>query len=370
MKLPELNLQQLGSQLGPTLKRIGLDPEKLQFWKKAASEEGQDLATEAEKKAPIPVIDTTSSSARALGGSITLIDEFYFPPDIIGGMCPQVPGEEEETAWNAAAEACDSERVHIVWQSFDSRVWYLAIRSSELASHPNSWCPFAALLPGMKEALTPPVCYTYYGDDIASMMTVTEDGLHIYRGTNPIVRAKAERTARELGNASLIDLTPERIVAYEPVPWYSVSLFEDQSRRILALVSVAVSMALTGLSFMVWLTAAISLVAARQDLTDAVARTEAKTRDVLTQAQNLKATPVRDAMTKFVDLNEKLLDLNGYLEGYVIKDNKVRWRATVPSNITADRINALEGKTIDTVATGTVIGNAAEIEYEATMEKK
>jgi hypothetical protein len=149
-----------------------------------------------------------------------------------------------------------------------------------------------------------------------------------------------------------------------------VSLFEERARRVLALASIAVSLGLTGLAFMVWFVAGVSLVASRQSLTDAQTRTQNQILELMTSAQNLRATPVRDALTSFVDLNEKLLDLNGYLEGYVIKDNKTRWRATVPSNITADRINALGGKTIDTKANGTVIGNQAEIDFEASGEKK
>lgn len=352
-------------QLASLAKRIGIDPKKFSFGKKS-TEDAEAAPSAVSTALAASGADATSSIARALGGPTTLIEEFYFPPDIIGGMCPQVPGAEEETAWNAAAEACDSERVHIVWQSFDSRVWYLAIRSSELASHPHSWCPFSALLPGMKESLTPPVCYTYYGEEIASMMTITEDGLHIYRGTNPIVRAKAERTARELGNAAIIDLIPDRIVGFAPVPWYSVSLFEERARRVLATASVMLSLALTGLTFFVWLLAGVSLVSSRHNLADALARTEAKTLELMESAQNLRATPVRDELTRFVDLNEGLLDLNGYLEIYAIgKDAKIRWKATVPSNVTADRINALGGKTIDTKANGTVIGNAAEIDFEA-----
>jgi hypothetical protein len=357
-------------QLDSLVRKLGLDSGKFRFRKKPAAAGDENPEAAAEKKSFLPAIDTSSSLARALGGPTTLIEEFYFPPDIIGGMCPQVPGAEEETAWNAAAEACDTERVHIVWQSFDSRVWYLAIRSADLAAHANSWCPFAALLPGMKEALTPPVCYTFYGEEIASMMTVTDEGLHVYRGTNPIVRAKAERTARELGNAAIVDLVPERIVAYTPVPWYSVSLFEERARRVFATASVALSLALTGLSFLVWLLASVALVSAHHNLDDALLRTQGKTLDLLSTAQGLRATPVRDEMTKFVDLNEGLLDLNGYLEVYAIKGGKVRWRATVPTNVTADRINGLGGKTIDAKPNGTVIGNAAEIEYEAAGEKK
>jgi hypothetical protein len=350
------------------LRKAKIDPRRLAFWKKkTADEAGAETPNAAIKK---PSVDTSSSIARALGGKTTIIEEFYFPPEVIGGICPHVPGSEEETIWNAAAEACDTERVHVVWQAFDSRVWYLAIRSSELASHTGSWCPFAALLPGMKESVTPPVCYTYYGEDIATMMTITEDGLHIYRGTNPIVRAKVERTARELGNAAIIDLVPDKITAFTPVPWYSISLFEERARRILATFSILVSLSLTGLAFLVWLLAGVSLVSSRHDLQEALDRTQSKSLDLMNAVQNLRAAPVREALTKFIDLNEGLLDLNGYLEIYVIQGGKIRWRATVPSNITADRINALGGKTIDTGASGTIIGNQAEIDFEASQAKK
>jgi len=174
------------------VKKLGIDPDKILRKRKPTDLDEEDEVSPVKTPAT-PDIDTTNSvsAARALTGSTTFVDEFYFPSEVIGGMCPHIPGAEEETAWNAAAEACDSERVHIVWQAFDNRVWYLAVRSSELASHTSSWCPFAALLPGMKEAMTPPICYTYYGEEIATMMTVTDEGLHIYRGTNPIVRAKA-----------------------------------------------------------------------------------------------------------------------------------------------------------------------------------
>jgi len=150
------------------------------------------------------------------------------------------------------------------------------------------------------------------------------------------------------------------------VPWYSVSLFENRARRILATASVVVSLSLTALAFLIWLLASLSLVTARQDLAESLARTQDKTLQLMNTAQNLRETPVRDALTKFSDLNEGLLDLNGYLEVYSIKGGRVRWRATVPSNVTADRINALGGKTIDTKAAGTVIGNQAQIDFEAS----
>lgn len=313
---------------------------------------------------------STGMMARSMTGAIGVLAEYYFPAEIIGGTCPRVAGQEEEIVWNAAAEACDTERVHVVWQSVDNRIWYLAVRSSELASHANTWCPFASLLPGMKEGAQPPVCYTYYSDETATMMTIAGDGLQIYRGTTLVVRAKAERTARELGNAPVIELVPDKIMQLTPVSWYSLSLFEDRARRILATFSVMGALGVMAFSLLVWLLVSASLIAARHDLSSAKARTEDKTMALMRTADSLRATPMREQLAKFTDLNDGLLGVNGFLEVYEIKDKKTRWRAIIPPNVTADRISALGGKTIETTPQGVAIGNAAQIEYEASGKGK
>src|SRR6202012_5949472 len=84
------------------------------------------------------VSESSNSMMRALVGPVDTSGDFYFPPDLIGGTCPRIAGEEEEIVWNAAAEACDTERVHVIWRSVGNRIWYLAVRSSDLASHPNT----------------------------------------------------------------------------------------------------------------------------------------------------------------------------------------------------------------------------------------
>ena len=218
------------------------------------------------QKRDAAISESSSSMIKALLGSSSQLEDFYFPPDLIGGTCPRIVGEEEEIVWNAAAEACDSERVHVVWQSFENRIWYLAVRSSDLASHADSWCPLASLLPTMKDAATPPACYTYFSDEVAVMMVVATDGLQIIRGTPPIVRAKAERTARELGNAPIIYLDPDKIAELNPIPWYSLSMFEDRARRVLATLGVFSALFVLGLSFLVWMTASMSLLAAKHGI--------------------------------------------------------------------------------------------------------
>jgi hypothetical protein len=352
----------LGNAFKKSAERFGIDVDKL--LKSGASEA-------AGREAGGPAVDTSSSVTKVLVGSVGTLAEFYFPPELIGGCCPRVAGEEEDIVWNAAAEACDSERIHVVWKAVDDRIWYLAIRSSEMASHPGGWCPFASLLPGMKDSEPSPVCYTYFSDEAATMMTVTAEGLQIYRGMTSVVRAKAERTARELNDAKIVELIPDKIMALTPMPWYSVSLFEDRARRVFAVFAVAAALGIAALAFVIWLLATLVIISNRVTLHEAQERTASKTMDLMNQVSDLRISPVRETLAHFTDLNDGLLAVNGFLEVYEVKGTQPpRWRATVPPNVTADRINEMGGKTIETSANGVDIGNAAEIQYEASTEAK
>ena len=304
--------------------------------------------------------EDASSFARALLGPIGTLGEYYFPSELIGGCCPRIVGEEQDIVWNAAAEASDTERLHLVWQAKGDKIWYLAVRSNELSSHPNTWCPFASLLPGMKDALTPPVCYTYYSDEAATMMTITPDGLQIHRGTSSVVRAKSERTARALGDAPVIELVPDRIEKLSPTPWYSLSLFEERSRRVLAAAAAIGAIAFAGLALVIWFFAAMALVSARIDMSEIQNRTAEKSLQLMQNAQSLRASPMREQLAKFADVNDGLLALDAMLDIYQIKDGKILWRATVPVNVTSDRITEIGGRTLDNGPQGVIIGNAQE----------
>jgi hypothetical protein len=314
--------------------------------------------------------ESSLSLMRTLTGAVTDVGDFYFPPDVVGGVCPRVGGEEEAVVWNAAAESCDSERVHVVWQSAGTCIWYLAVKSGDLASHPDSWCPLAALLPKPKDLTGLPALYTYFGEELAVLMVVTVDELHIFRGTAAVIRAKAERLAREYGEkANIVNIDLFRIGQMAPVPWYSASLFEDRARRILAAASVFVSLAIVGLSFIVWLLASMAMISSRNDLSEAAARTEIKALALMQDAENMRSSPLRTEIVKFLNVNDGLLKLNGFLTVYEINKKTTRWRALVPPSATADKITAMGGKSIETTDKGVAIGNDAQIQFEANKNK-
>lgn len=302
----------------------------------------------------------------AFAGGIEKLSEealaqiFYFPAELIGGSCPLVKGEEEALAWNAAAEACDSERIHFVWRAYQGRIWYLALRSSDLASHAHSWCPFASLLPGMVDAKLPPVIYTYYSDEAAMLMAVEPEGLQIIRGTSSVIRAKAERLAREVDNMEIVDLIPDAIVKLKPVMWDSLSLLENRARRFFAAASVVSALTVTLCAFFVWLSTAVAQISYKANLEQLEVRTGAAVMQLQQTAMVLRTSDMREQIAAFNALNESLVGIQGWLKRYSIEGGQVKWWAVVPENLTSNRIQDIGAQTIETSPEGLIVANSKD----------
>src|SRR5262249_55232964 len=154
------------------------------------------------------------------------------------------------------------------------------------------------------------------------------------------------------------------ILALTPAPWYSLSLFEDRARRILATLAVLSAISFAVLAFFIWMMTAMVIVTSKANLNSAQTRTQEKTMELLKTVDNLRASPIKDQLSKFADINDGLLAINGFLEVYAVdKTGQSRWRAIIPPNVTADRINAIGGKTIENTPAGVAIGNQAEIDF-------
>lgn len=318
---------------------------------KTAATKFEDAAAKAEAE---------SSIVQGEGGGFfsgaTALNNYYFPNELIGGVCPRVAGQEREIAWHAASEACDTERIQLVWSVAGDKIWYLAARSAEFASHTHTWCPFASFLPGRGDALAAPVCYAYYSDEVAVLMTVTADSLQVHRGTTAVVRAKAERVARELGTTQTVTLDPDVIMKVQPVAWHSVTLFEDRLRRMLSTIVVGVGLIFATLAFFIWLFAVLGIMQQHRQLEDIQDRTRMKTMDLMSDVEKMRASLLREQVARFAELNEGLVQVGGWMKFYQIKTSKVRWRATVPPSVTGDKIKELGGKLLTTSDQGVLIG--------------
>lgn len=49
----------------------------------------------------------------------------YLPQELVGGVIPHIPGTEEEAVWNAASQACGTEKVHFCYSVEEKRygIW-------------------------------------------------------------------------------------------------------------------------------------------------------------------------------------------------------------------------------------------------------
>jgi hypothetical protein len=287
-------------------------------------------------------------------------DIYFFPPEMIGGSCPAVKGDEEALAWNAAAEACASERIHFVWQVAEERVWYLAVRSSDLASHAKTWCPFASVLPGMPDAQPAPVIYTYYSDEAAILMAVDKDSLQIIRASSSVIRAKAERLSRDMGQAKMVDLVPEVVVTLKAQMWESLSLLEDRARRFFALISVSSAVFVILISAFIWFSASVAQLAYHADMKALKTNTDNALMQLQQTAMVLRTSDMREQIATFNRLNEGLVGLQGWLKLYYLKENKVKWWAVVPENLTSNRIQEIGAQTIETSPEGLIIANSPD----------
>jgi hypothetical protein len=303
---------------------------------------------------------TAENEAPNEGLGENFVQSFYFPPEMIGGTSPQVKGEEESLAWNAAAEASDSERIHFVWNAHEGRVWYLAVRSQDLAMNPHSWCPFASYLPGMPDALPAPAIYTYYSDEAATFMAVERDSLQIFRGTNSVVRAKAERMARDMGNATIHDLVPDVIVKLQPSRWQSLSMLEDRARRFLTVTSVLTAAVVTLAALFIWFLASVTQIAYYAELKSLEERTRAASMQLQQSALVLRTSEMREQIAAFNRLNEGLINLQGWLKLYLLREGKVKWWAIVPASLTAQPIQEMGAQTMETIPEGLVIANGRD----------
>lgn len=298
-------------------------------------------------------------------GAATIADEafintYHFPAEMIGGSCPHVKGEEEALAWNAAAEACASERIHLIWREHDNRVWYLAVRSSDMASHASTWCPFASVLPGCPDARPAPVVYTYYSDEAATLMAVDRDSLRIIRGTSSVIKAKAERLAREMNGAEIVDLVPDTIITMKAVMWDSLSLLENRARRFFAVASVMSAIVLTLLAVFIWFSASIMQLGYKSELKDLQERTNIAVMQLQQTAQVLRTSEMREQVAAFVRLNESLIGVQGWMKLYLLQGGNLRWWAVVPPNLTSERIQEIGAQTIENSDDGLVIANSKE----------
>jgi len=270
----------------------------------------------------------------------------YVPLDIAAGTVPRVPGHEESAVYNAAAVVVGRERVVVRHSGHGDLTWYIAAAGADLANNADSWCPFAAVLPGMPDAVPAPAIYTCTQGEVTFALLVLGDSMRLVQDNKAPMQLWVERAARDHG-AQVVPLD-DRAADLRPTPWRSISLAEERAARTVVVGVSMVGVAAAALGAAIWVSALSGMAALRVDVEEARADADATTAELLSQATALGVGATQERIAEFHRVNAAVLRLNGQDLSFdgAPKGGGVRWSARVPSGVTGNVIQDLGARTV------------------------
>lgn len=260
----------------------------------------------------------------------------YLPKDeLVGGSVPYVPGTEDETVWNAASQACATERVHYTYTIEGKRVWYLATPSSALASNADSWCPLAAALPGNSEYWDKDTVYIYEQEGTASALRWDgETGrMQVYLGASRILLPRIQSM-----DTNFVTINHDMA---KKVTWKSRSLNREKMSRLLMKSLFIIASFITVGSFVMWIFSFMGSVMTEPDLKEARKVSVDAANNLMIEAVNAYQNNTDKHLARIIELLNETGSFGGILTKYeILKDGNVEWFALIPSAVTPGQINA------------------------------
>lgn len=300
------------------------------------------------------MVDTVADageSAKPLGNKATLLDKLagdaaiipetltpILPPELVGGSVPCIVGMEENAVWNAAVQACGTERVHYCFSVDGDRCWYLAVPSSSLASYPDSWCPIAAALPGNSEFWDKETVYLYEQEGQAGALRWDpETGrMQLFLGPARTILPRIQSM-----DANFVTINP---LMAQIVPWRNKDLRTDQTARaagrMLIYSGLSVTLVTLALMILTYITAGIL----QPRLENARTETDTASNQLMVNATEALRNDVTKHFNRIQELLDGLYSVKGTLVRYQAKaGGAIEWEALVPPAYTSGTTASLKG---------------------------
>lgn len=248
----------------------------------------------------------------------------YLPQDLIGGSLPHIPGMEDEAVWNAASQACATEKVHYCYSLDDKRIWYLACPSASLASNPDSWCPLAAALPGNSEYWDRETVYLYEQEGVAAALRWDpETGrMQVYLGAARTILPRVQTM-----DANFVTINAE---VANPVAWKNRALRSEQLSRATARMLLIAGLFVTLTAVTILLSQYWMMFFINRDLGQVRSQTQQAVDDLMMNAASTMQSDTAKHMVRIQELLDSLAKIDGTLLKYEVKGGKVEWEALVP----------------------------------------
>jgi len=261
------------------------------------------------------------------------------PVDLVGGEVPYIAGREDETVWNAASQACGTERVHYCYSIEGNRCWYLATPSSAMANIPDTWCPLAAALPGNSEHWDKETVYLYEQDGSACALRWDPETrrMQVFLGAARTIMPRIQSL-----EASFVTINPD---VAKPVSWKNRALNQEALSRNLTKWLFLSGLGVTLAALFYWFISFTMAGILRPDLKEAQDLTQAATFDLMREASNIYRTNIGDNIARINELSMELSSFGGQLIKYEVNGDSVEWFAVVPRAMEGD-ISRLGAKAI------------------------
>ncbi len=250
--------------------------------------------------------------------------EPHLPQELVGGSLPHIPGTEEEAVWNAASQACATEKVHFCYSIDDGRIWYLACPSSTLASNPNSWCPLAAALPGNSEYWDRETVYLYEQEGVASALRWDPETkrMQVFLGASRTILPRVQSM-----DANFVTVNAE---AADIVPWRNKTLKTEKLSRATAKMLVLSGMLVAIIAGLILIFSYLSVNMLERNLEDVKLETESASMQLIKDANSAMQNDAIRHMVRIQELLDAMASIDGTLVKYEVEKSAVTWEVLVP----------------------------------------
>lgn len=250
----------------------------------------------------------------------------YLPAELIGGSIPQIAGMEDEAVWNAASQACGTEKVHYVFTTEGGRCWYLAVPSVAMASNPDSWCPLAAALPGNSEFWDRETVYLYEQEGVASALRWDpETGrMQVFIGASRTLLPRIQSM-----DANFVTINAD---VASVVPWRQRALRSEKLSRATARTLLLAGLAVCFAAVVLIIVQYGWTILVRRDLESVRKATDTASNDLMINAYNALQSDTIKHMVKIQELLDTLRTVEGTLVKYEVNKGQTSWEALVPKS--------------------------------------
>lgn len=248
----------------------------------------------------------------------------FLPQELIGGAIPHIPGMEEEAVWNAASQACSTEKVSYVYSIDSGKLWYLACPSSALASYPDTWCPLAAALPGNSEFWDKETVYIFEQEGFASALRWDPDTgrMQVFLGA-----ARTLLPRMQSMDANFTTVNPELA---DVVPWKSKMLKTEKLSRAAAMLLLIVGIGINLLILLFLIFQIILTNTSIVELAKVKEETQRASQQLMVNAYNALQSDSIKHMVRIQEMLDELAKVDGTLVKYNVEGGAVSWDVLVP----------------------------------------